>query len=257
MKPVILIVDDNPEILDFVSDDLSEKYDVLKAGNGKEAIARLVVSPVDLIISDVMMPVLDGFELCRMIKADFDKCHIPIILLTARNTLKSKIQGLEMGADAYIEKPFSPEHLQVQVANLLVNRTKLREHFNSSPLFNIKGLAYSKTDECFLEKLNNVISTNIENRELNVEHIAAYMNMSKPTLYRKVKAISDLSVNELINVSRLKIAAKLLQEGYYKIYEVSDLVGYSSQTQLGRNFLKQFGITPSEYASQNRVEKKA
>ncbi|WPU92131.1 two-component regulator propeller domain-containing protein [Mucilaginibacter sabulilitoris] len=252
MKPIILLVDDNPEILDFISDDLSDKYSVIKALNGQEALDMIEIENIQLIISDVMMPVMDGFELCKKIKTNFDYSHIPIILLTAKNTLQSKIEGLEVGADAYIEKPFSPEHLQVQIANLLINRNKIREHFASSPLANINTMAYSKPDESFLDRLNAAINRNIQNPDLDVEHIANLMNMSKPTLYRKVKAISNLTINELINITRLKAAAKLLEDGDYKVYEIAAMVGYSSQSHLGRNFLKQFGTTPTEYQQNKR-----
>ncbi|SDE99521.1 Two component regulator propeller [Mucilaginibacter pineti] len=255
MKPIILLVDDNPEILDFISDDLSEKYSVIKAVNGQEALDMIAIENIQLIISDVMMPVMDGFELCKTIKTNFDYSHIPIILLTAKNTLQSKIEGLEVGADAYIEKPFSPEHLQVQIANLLINRNKIKDHFASSPLAQMKSMAYSKPDESFLDKLNAVINSNIQNPDLDVEHIANLMNMSKPTLYRKVKIISNLTINELINITRLKAAAQLLEDGDYKIYEVANLVGYSSQSHLGRNFLKQFGTTPTEYQQNKRGNK--
>lgn len=255
MKPIILLVDDNPEILDFISDDLSDKYAVIKALNGQEALDMIEIENIQLIISDVMMPGIDGFELCKRIKTTFDYSHIPIILLTAKNTLQSKIEGLEVGADAYIEKPFSPEHLQVQIANLLINRNKIKDHFASSPLANIKTMAYSKPDESFLDKLNAVINHNIQNPGLDVEHIASLMNMSKPTLYRKVKAISNLTINELINITRLKAAAKLLEDGDYKVYEVANMVGYSSQSHLGRNFLKQFGTTPTDYQQNKKNQK--
>src|SRR6476659_6516406 len=146
MKPVVLLVDDNLDILDFVAEELSEKYTVLTATNGKEALDLLPHEAVQLIISDVMMDVIDGFELCKIIKSSFDYSHIPIVLLTAKNSLQSKIEGLEIGADAYIEKPFSPEYLQVQIANLLANRNKIREYFAHSPLVHIKSMAYSKAD---------------------------------------------------------------------------------------------------------------
>jgi ligand-binding sensor domain-containing protein/signal transduction histidine kinase/DNA-binding response OmpR family regulator len=255
MKPIILLVDDNPEILDFIATELAEKYSVIKALNGQEALDMIDIEHIQLIISDVMMPVVDGFELCKRVKTNFEHSHIPIILLTAKNTLQSKIEGLEVGADAYIEKPFSPEHLQVQIANLLINRNKIKDYFASSPLAHIKTMAYSKPDESFLDKLNTVIYKNIQDADLDVEQIASFMNMSKPTLYRKVKAISNLTINELINVTRLKAAAKLLEEGDYKIYEVANLVGYSSQSHLGRNFLKQFGTTPTEYQQSKRAAK--
>ncbi|WP_147322001.1 hybrid sensor histidine kinase/response regulator transcription factor [Mucilaginibacter conchicola] len=253
MKPIILVVDDNPEILDFISDELSEKYAIVKALNGKEALDMIEIENIQLIISDVMMPVMDGFELCKVVKTNFDHSHIPIILLTAKNTLQSKIEGLEVGADAYIEKPFSPEHLQVQIANLLINRNKIKDYFASTPQALLKSMAYSAPDESFLDKLNSVIFKHIQDTELDVEQVANFMNMSKPTLYRKVKAISNLTINELINITRLKAAARLLEEADYKIYEVAAMVGYSSQSHLGRNFLKQFGTTPTEYQQAKRA----
>jgi len=256
MKPLILLVDDNQDILDFISDDLSLLYAVETALNGEEALVVLKEKPVQLVISDIMMPVMDGFELCKNIKSNFEYSHIPVILLTAKNTLQSKIEGLEQGADAYIDKPFSPAHLQVQVANLLSNRNKIKDYFANSPLVHIKTMAYSKADENFLEKLNDMISRNLANTDLDVEHLADMMNMSRPTLYRKIKALSNLTPNELINITRLKKGAEVLAEGSYKIYEVSDLVGYSSQTHFGRNFHKQFGMSPTEYINIKQAEKK-
>lgn len=255
-RPVVLLVDDNEEILDFISDDLSEKYNVLTARDGEKALQILNEHCVHLVVSDIMMPVIDGFELCTKIKTEFELSHIPVILLTAKNSLQSRIEGLELGADAYIEKPFSPEHLQVQIANLLANRTKIREYFANSPLVHIKTMAYSKADETFLEKLNEAISKNIENTELDVDHLADAMNMSRPTLYRKIKSISNLTPHELINIARLKKAAELLAENTFRIYEISDMVGFSSQTHFGRNFAKQFGMSPTEYMNLKQAERK-
>jgi two-component system, cell cycle response regulator len=255
LKAFLLLVDDNEEILEFLEHELNEKYSILKALNGEEALELLKEHAVQLVISDVMMPVMDGFELCRIIKTNFEYSHIPVILLTARNTLQSKIEGLELGADAYIEKPFSPEYLQVQIANLLTNRNKIKEYFASSPLVHIKSMAYSKADELFLERINENILKNLGDTELDVEKLARFMNMSKPTLYRKIKSLSDLSPNEIINITRLKKAAELLVEGNYKIYEVANIVGYASQTNFGRNFLKQFGMTPSDYLVKKEEEK--
>ncbi len=255
MNPVILLVDDNEEILEFVENELAEKYEIVKALDGGEALNVLKRVAVQLIVCDVMMPVMDGFELCKIIKTNFDYSHIPVILLTAKNTMQSKIQGLELGADAYIEKPFSPEYLKVQIANLLANRAKIKEYFAASPLVHIKSMAHSKADELFLERLNEIIHNNLEDINLDVESLANIMNMSKPTLYRKINSISDLTPNELINITRLKKAAELLADGNFKIYEVADMVGYGSQTNFGRNFFKQFGMTPSHYQASKHTEK--
>ena len=247
MKPTLLLVDDNEDILSFLGEELSEKYEILKAHDGQEALRLLRQEAVHLVVSDVMMPEMDGFDLCRTIKSSIEFCHIPVILLTARNTLQSKIEGLELGADAYVDKPFSTEFLQAQIASLLVNRSKIKEYFAHSPLVHIKTIAYSRADEDFLEQLTELIVANLEDADLDIDKLARFMNMSRPTLYRKIKSISDLTPNELVTLTRLKKAAELLRQGGYKIYEVAEMVGYHSQTNFGRSFLKQFGMTPSEY----------
>ncbi len=254
MKPPILIADDNEEILEFLTDDLNTKYTIFTANNGKEALDILHAETIQLVITDIMMPIMDGFELCKAIKSHFYLSHIPVIMLTVKNTLQFKIEGLELGADAYIDKPFSPEHLNVQIANLLTNRNKIKQYFANLPLVSIKTMAHSKADEKFLEELNNVINEHIEDTELDVEQLAKSMNMSRPTLYRKIKSISDLTPNELINISRLKKAAELVVTGEYKISEIAAMVGYSSQTNFGRNFLKQFGLTPTNYMELKQAE---
>jgi len=257
MNPNILLVDDNAEVLEFIADDLREKYNVFTAADGAEAMEILKHECVHLVVTDVMMPVMDGFELCKNIKNDVKSSHIPVILLTAKNTIQSKIEGLEQGADAYVDKPFSPEYLQVQISNLLSNRNKIKEHFSNSPLVHIKTMAYSRADERFLEKVNEVIDKNMSNANLDVDHLADAMNMSRPTLYRKIKAISDLTPNDLINVTRLKRAAELLCEGSYRIFEIAEMVGYSSQSQFGRSFSKQFNVSPLEYAHGKRDMKES
>ncbi|CAL1519782.1 response regulator [Chitinophaga sp. MM2321] len=254
VKPLILLVDDNEDILSFIADDLEDKYKVMTACNGATALEALREAPVQLVVSDVMMPVMDGFELCRIIKSEPAYSHIPVVLLTARNTLQSKIEGLELGADAYIEKPFSPEHLQVQIANLLSNRNKIKEFFASSPLVHLRSMAGSRADEQFLEKLNEVITQHLTDINLDVEQLADKMNMSRPTFYRKIKVISDLTPHELINIARLKKAATLLATGHYKINEVAEMTGFASPSNFGRNFQKQFGMLPSEYVTRNHPD---
>jgi len=255
MLPIILLVDDNEEILDFLERILNTKYAILKAEDGSAALKILQTEAVQLVISDVMMPVMDGFELCKIIKSNVEYSHIPVILLTAKNTIQSKVEGFELGADAYIEKPFSKEHLQAQIASLLANRNMIREFYASSPLVHIKSMAHSKADERFLETLNDTICASIDDAELDVEKLAKIMNMSRITLYRKIKAISVLTPVEVINITRLKRAAELLASGEYKIYEVADLVGFSSHSNLARSFQKQFNITPTEYMNSKQADK--
>jgi Response regulators consisting of a CheY-like receiver domain and a winged-helix DNA-binding domain len=255
MLPSILLVDDEEDILDFLERILQVKYTIHKALSAQEALHQLQEHAIQLIISDVMMPDMDGFALCRAIKSDVEHSHIPVILLTAKNTLQSKIEGLELGADAYIEKPFSKEHLQAQIASLLANRSMVREYFASSPLVHLNSIAHTRADEHFLEVLHKTICRHIDNPELDVEQLARYMNMSRVTLYRKIKAISNLTPIELINVTRLKKAAELLAGGMHKIYEIAIMVGFSTQSNFTRNFSKQFGVTPSDYQHQKKLNK--
>lgn len=256
MLPALLLVDDEEEILDFLERILKNKYTIYRAENGHESLKILSAEAVQLVVSDVMMPEMDGFALCKKIKSNFEFSHIPVILLTAKNTIKSKVEGLELGADAYIEKPFSKEHLLAQIASLITNRGMIREYFASSPLVHIKSMAHSKADERFLELLNETIYKNIEDEHLDVEKLARLLTMSRITLYRKIKAISNLTPVELINITRLKKAAELLAEGEYKIYEIADMVGFSSQSNFARNFNKQFNMTPTDYMHSKQTEKK-
>jgi DNA-binding response OmpR family regulator len=249
-KPLLLLVEDNKEILNYIKQELMDKYNVITAADGQDAIHVLENENVHLVVSDIMMPVMDGIELCKKIKNDFQHSHIPIVLITAKNSLQSKIEGLEVGADAYIEKPFSIDHLQAQIANLLSNRNIIKEYFARSPLTHIKGIACSKADKEFLENLNNAIYEHITDEELDVDRLSAIMNMSKATLYRKIKGLSDLTPNELINLTRLKKAAQLLSGGDYKINQVAYMIGYSLPTNFSRDFQKQFGISPSGFIGQ-------
>lgn len=254
MQPVILLVEDNKEILDFIECNLNDLYTIKKSTNGKAALEILRNEVINLIVSDVMMPLMDGFELCRFIKSDVELSHLPFILLTAKNTLQAKLEGLELGADVYIEKPFSPKHLKMQISSLLANRNKLKEYFVKSPLAHLKTIAHSKSDERFLEKVNDIIVEYLQDTDLNVERLAKYMNMSRPTFYRKINSISDLTPNDLINLTRLKKAAELMTEGQ-NINEVAETVGYNSPKIFSKNFEKQFGIMPSEYLHNQLREK--
>ena len=194
-----------------------------------------------------MMPEIDGYEFCSMIKENLNTSHIPLILLTAKTSMQAKVQGLNTGADAYIEKPFSAQHLIAQVQTLLNNRELIKTYYANTPTAQLNSIAFNKTDEEFLIKINKIIEQNLNSALLCVDFIADKLNMSRGTFYRKVKAVSNLSPNELILVSRLKIAAELLAENRYKVYEVSNKTGFSSQAQFTRNFTKQFRCTPSEY----------
>ena len=164
----VLVVEDNPEMLSFVSRQLSHEYIVLTAVNGEEALRILDENFVNLIVSDVVMPLMDGFELCKTVKSKLDYSHIPIILLTAKTNIQSKVEGLELGADAYIEKPFSPEYLLAAIASLIKNRETLRQTFAKSPFVAANTMALTKADEEFIKRLNEIILSNLHSPEFNI-----------------------------------------------------------------------------------------
>lgn len=244
---LILVAEDNVELADFIFNELSENYNVIVTSNGREAWKAICKYEVDIVLTDVMMPFKSGIELCKEIKEDIDKSHIPVILLTAKSALSAKIEGLESGADAYISKPFSLNHLRVQISNLLQNRKSIIGHYNSSPLAHLKSLSLAEGDKTFISQLDQQIDENLKDPNLNVEKLARLMNMSRSTLYRKIKDISNLSPNELIIETRLKKAAYLLKTSNLKIYEISEKVGFKSQSSFGRSFQKRFKMTASEF----------
>lgn len=247
MTDTLLIIDDNEDILEFLAEVLSAHYTLHFALSGEKALSILSTEMISLVISDIMMPGMDGFELCRILKANVDYCHIPIILLTSKNTYSAHIEGLQAGADAYIQKPFSPHLLQHQIANLLKNRLKIKDHFASSPFEDVRVMAHSKTDEAFLKKLDEYIRKNLKDPNMDIDKLADHMNMSRPTFYRKIKSLSSLSPKELIDLTRLKKATKLIHEDQYTLFEIAKMVGYSSQSLFTRNFQKYFKLSPAVY----------
>ena len=248
-RPTVLVAEDNPDMLAFVVRQLSKDYTVLTATNGAEALRVLDGNYVNLMISDVVMPVMDGFELCKTIKSDLNYSHIPIILLTAKTNIQSKIEGMELGADAYIEKPFSVEYLQACASNLIQNREKLRQAFAESPFIAANTMALTKADEEFIKKLNEVIRVNYANPEFSMDDMADNLNMSRSNFYRKIKGVLDLSPNEFLRLERLKKAAQLLKEGENRVNEICYMVGFNSPSYFAKCFQKQFGVLPKDFTN--------
>lgn len=255
MTEKILIVDDNEDILEFLSDVLEDSYKVYSANNAEIAKEILSTEIIDLIISDIMMPGIDGFEFCSHVKSSVEHCHIPVVLLTAKNTYKTHIESLEIGADLYIQKPFSPELLQLQIANLLKNRLKIKAHFASSPFEDVRVMAHSKTDEAFLKGLDEYIRKHIKKSNIDIDELAAHMNMSRPTFYRKIKSLSSLSPKELIDITRLKKAIRLMAQNEYTLFEIATMVGYSSQSRFNKNFQRYFNLSPLEYIESLNIKR--
>lgn len=247
-KPALLIVEDDPEMQAFIVRHMAPAYRTVTADNGRLALERLAKNePFDLILSDVMMPEMDGFELCRRVKSDLQYSHIPVLLLTAKTDVASKVEGLGTGADIYVEKPFSLEYLRASISALLSNRELVRRHFLESPFAKSETLTYSKADENFMCKFDQYIMQHLEQAELSVKEMAEEMCMSSSNLFRKLKAITGKSPNEYLRIKRLKKAAELLQQNEYGVTEISLLVGFSSSTYFSSCFKKQFGVTPTDF----------
>lgn len=245
----VLVVEDSVEMRRFIEKSLIENnYNVLVASNGKEALKVLKDNPVNIVVSDIMMPEMDGYELLKAVKTDIMYSHIPVILLTAKTNLHDKIEGLELGADAYIDKPFSMPYLLASISSLVRNAERLRESLAKMP-FAASGKedGLSKMDAEFLAKLNEVIQENYSNPDFSMDDVVEIMNMSRSSFYRKMKGILDLTPNDYIRIERLKKAAQLLKEGSHNVTEICYMVGFSSPSYFAKCFNKQYGVLPKDY----------
>ncbi|MFS4454929.1 two-component regulator propeller domain-containing protein [Maribacter sp. 2304DJ31-5] len=243
----LLIVEDNDELRSYLVDSMLEHYSVKEAIHGKQAFELAIADVPDIIISDVMMPELDGIELCRLLKQDERTSHIPLILLTARTSETYHLQGLEYGADDYITKPFGFQLLKAKVENLLAKQARLKEKFARKGLLQPERLAHNKTDELFIKKITQIIEKQLDNPNLSVKDIAGAIGMSHSVLYRKMVAISGKSVNEFIRTFRLEKAKKILVESDFSISEIGDATGFSNVHYFSKCFKSEFGESPSKY----------
>jgi len=253
-KSIILLVEDNEEVRTFVKNELTSKYEVIEASNGKLGLEIAYESIPDLIISDVMMPELDGRSLCQQLKNNPLTSHIPIILLTALSDIENRIEGLDMGADSYITKPFHPRHLTIRVSKLLELRKVLQEKYKiqigqEHKVFNYQPLDVQKLsiDELFMQRLIAIVEKHLSDSNFELDALCNEMGMKHLQLYRKVKAITNLSLKQFILTLRMKTAEKLIETGKFTISEVAFDVGFSSPTYFSETFKKHFGITPTDY----------
>ena len=249
-NPVVLVVEDNNDLRKFMVDALKSNYTIIEASDGKEGLDIAIESIPDLIISDIMMPVMNGLDLCASIKKGKNTSHIPIVLLTAKATLDDQIKGLEYKADAYITKPFDLRLLLTQINNLLHNRSLLQEiyrtHYLQVDTTNNKNTAAVESDP-FLQKMVDQIQLELENTEFSVAALAKKMAVSQPVLYRKVHALTGLSVNEFIKSLRMKKASELLSSKMHNVSEVAYMVGFDDRKYFSKEFKKHFGKNPSDY----------
>lgn len=249
---VILLVEDNEELLNFIADKMSALFTIRTAHNGVEAIQQLQSCAVDMVITDIMMPEMDGIELCKQIKANVETSHIPVVLLTAKNDLDSKVKGLKIGADAYIEKPFSFKYLVAQINSIIDNRIREREAFSKKPFMSTQNFGISKADQAIIDKIIETIEDNFTNHNFGVEMLADKVCMSRSSLHRKIKAVTGNSPTDFIRLIRLKKSCELISEGSYRIGEVCYLVGINSPSYFIKLFQKQFGMSPKEFEKQQR-----
>ncbi len=254
-KPRIMIVDDNEEMVNFLSSAFSEYYQIITASDGLEALEVLKTHPdVVLIVADWMMPNMDGVELCRTVRGNTETSHIPYILLTAKTDDASKVVGMDCGADAYIEKPFSVQYLEACIRNLVGLRAMLRQRYASSPFTPLTAVANNNMDSRFLQEMTDIIEAHFSDSNLSVDFLTEQMGISRSSLYNKIKSLTDKTPNELIQLMRLKKAAQLLSEKQYRINEVCYMVGFNNPSYFSKCFYKQFGMKPGEFTSKSTPE---
>jgi DNA-binding response OmpR family regulator/nitrogen-specific signal transduction histidine kinase len=245
--PIILIVEDNTDLRGYISDNLMNQYQILEAENGREGLDKAIESIPDLVVSDLMMPEMDGMEMCDSLKKDTRTNHIPLIMLTAKADRESKLEGLETGADDYIIKPFDAEELQVRVKNLIEQRKKLREKYRTEFLMDPAGSYLHDPSDEFLSRLIECTKKHLDDPEFSVTKLGEELNMSHMQLYRKVRSLTDYTPNEYIRNTRLKAAARMFLEGTTNITSVLYTVGYNSPSYFTESFRELFGMNPSEY----------
>lgn len=246
-KPLVLIVDDNPDVRYYIRDILKKHYKTSEARDGLDGYEKATDMLPDLIISDVMMPGLDGFELCRQLKTDERTSHIPVILLTAKAGEENKLSGLETGADAYVVKPFQARELIIRVQNLVESRRQLRERFSREITLQPKDITITSTDEKFLQRAMSIIEEHLGDSNFDVQTFAKKVGLSHAHLHRKLRALVNMSPSQFIRSMRLKRALVLLEQHHGTVAEIAYQVGFNNPAYFAECFRKQFGRRPSEY----------
>ena len=262
-KYKLLVVEDHADIRLYLKVLFSATYNIIMAENGEEGVRIARKEIPDLVITDVMMPVMNGFECCRILKEDLKTCHIPIILLTALTDDENIVKGIELGADDYILKPFNPEILRTKVKRLIKSRTELKRIYTKllMPSITVNGSQEENTEtiiieDPFITQILNIVNENLQNSEFNVKKLAEMLNMSQPTLYRKVKQLTNFTIIELVRGVRLKRSAELLRSRKYNVQEVAEMVGYNDIPTFRKHFVDFYGTTPSTFNSKEDTEDK-
>lgn len=244
-KECILIIDDNADVRDYVKSLLKEEYTVIEAPDGRAGLKKAMKYVPDAIICDVMMPVMDGLECCRKLKTELQTSHIPVMLLTACSLDEQRIQGFECGADSYISKPFNSKLLLVRLRNLMDNHKRLKQFFGDKTTLSKESV--SDVDKGFVDRFRELIEENLADSELSVEDLGGKMGLSRVQLYRKIKALTNYSPNELVRIARLKKAASLLASSEKTISEITYEVGFTSPSYFTKCYKEYFGESPTDF----------
>jgi signal transduction histidine kinase/ligand-binding sensor domain-containing protein/DNA-binding response OmpR family regulator len=246
-EPLLLIVEDNVDVRNYIRNNVKMEYRILEAVDGEDGWNKSIEQMPDVIVSDVMMPKMDGFRLCEKLKTDERTSHIPVILLTAKAASQDKIEGYDTGADDYIVKPFEPEEVKARIRNLIEQRKRLHEHFRKHGLFEIEEEKITPVDQKFLQKTVAVITEHMSDAAFGVETLASEVAVSRSFLLKKIDALIGEPPSELIKRTRLNKAAQLIEDNYGNISEIALEVGFNNPSYFGECFKKQFGCTPSQY----------
>jgi two-component system, sensor histidine kinase ChiS len=249
-KKIILIVEDNHDVRTYIREQIEDEYFTVEVFQGEQGLSVAQEMVPDLIITDVMMPIMDGYQLCKGLRINEKTSHIPIIMITARGGLDDKIEGLESGVDAYLTKPFSTKELRATVKNLILQRAQLRKRFSKSMIIKPSEVSVVSADQAFMEKVIQSIESNFGDEQFSVEVLAENVNMSVTQLNRKLNALIDQPPGQLIRSFRLQRAADLLKQNAGTVSEISYKVGFSDHSYFSRAFKKQFDCSPSDYSNQ-------
>jgi len=252
----IVIAEDNKDLLMLLHKNFRNKYRVKCFENGKEAWDYIVEKIPDVVITDIMMPIMSGTELCSKIKTDIDLCHIPVVMLTAKATPEAKLEGLQLGADIYMSKPFSMEELDVRIGNMLNTRRILKKRLKELAKFEGLEIPATNNEQAFVEKIFALIHENIANDALDVQFLANKLNISRSNLHSKIKSLMKMNTSEFINTVRINQAKELMQSGNLTISEISYKVGYSDNAYFSKIFKKISGLTPGEFRRNQTIEVK-
>ncbi|MEP1487523.1 MAG: two-component regulator propeller domain-containing protein [Algibacter sp.] len=254
--PTLLLVEDNKELRVHLKNDLKKNYIIKEAVNGEEGVEMVKKYFPDIIVSDVMMPIMDGFEMCRLIKTELETCHIPIILLTARTLEEDRIEGYENGADAYLSKPFVTGVLKARINNLLEAKNRLRQRFSEiGGVLPSREITTNNLDEAFLDKATRIILKNIGDMDFKLDHLLKEMGIGRSQFYRKINALTGHNPSYFIRAIRLKYASDLLIKNNYSIKEVTHMSGFNSTAYFSKTFRDLYGVTPSQFIEKNEETK--